>query len=105
MTTDQQLIDALKPLLDKAREIDTRTTSVHVILDAKNTLHAELPAVPWITFCGGSHLGRYSVESAFAALKPYDPEAIRLARLIALENEANELREQIRKDAEEKAAK
>ena len=35
----------------------------------------------------------------------YDPEAIRLAKLIALENEANELREQIRRDAEEKGAK
>jgi len=105
MTTEQQIIKSLESELRRLAPENTpwRTITIELAIDYKNEIQTEWRVYEGIDIRGGMR-GKTLAEVE-QSIKGFDPEAERLAKLLRLENEANELREQIRKDAEEKAAK
>lgn len=86
MTTDQQLIDAIRPLVEAAHAIDKRISCAVVNVDLSTKK-------PFIGFHGDfspSALrpeSNYGVEEMLKRVKPFDPRAEKLAAIEKLKAE------------------
>jgi len=93
-TTDEQIIEILTPILEKANAIDNRRNSLCILIDHPNK-EARIYCNIFGIKCDSA--GDWGTEAALAKVKPYDPaaekrEAIEKLKseLAALENETTE---------------
>jgi hypothetical protein len=92
MTTDQQIIDALKPILDAAQAIDPDIYNISII-------YGPLTPIPFIKFYTSrprtNQGGEYGIEASLAAVKPFDPLAEKQAEIKRLQDEIANIEKQI----------
>lgn len=85
MTTDQQLSEAIAPILAAAKALDHRIESICVSVGIADV------QPPFIKFYGGNlPLGRggeYGIEANLATVTPYNPKAEKLAAIEKLRAE------------------
>jgi len=105
MNIEEQIIESLASELRRLAPENTswRTITATLGIDYKNEIQVEWRVYEGIDNRGG--MTGATLAEVEQNIKAFDPEAIRLAKRAALAKELAEVDEQIRKDAEERAAK
>ena len=85
MTTDQQLIDAIRPIIEAAAAIDPRINCCIVNVDLTNkkpyvSLYGNFPP-------GSGPQSGFEVELMLSRVKPHDPKSEKLAAIEKLRAE------------------
>lgn len=89
MTTDQQLAEALKPILEEAKKRDSRITSLGASFDGSDKI--------FFSYFGEFGNGRstngneHGVQGSLDSIKPYDPKAEKIALIERLKIEIQKL--------------
>lgn len=91
MTTNEQLIEAVIPILDAARVIDKRITCVIVNVD----IDGKPPFIKFYGNKGFDLVGAYGISESMALVKPFDPIAEKMAEMKRLKSEIEKLQSEI----------
>ena len=85
MTTDQQLIDLIKPIIAAAKAVDHRINCA--VVNVSDDSEQAFIGVYGDFAANARPASGYEVEAMLASLKPFDPKAEKLAAIEKLKSE------------------